>query len=39
MLLQQSLEHVPIVYTCNTYVVMHWSVLFIRECVVNVLVQ
>ena len=25
MLLQQSIEHVSIVYTCNTYFVMHWS--------------
>jgi len=23
MLLQQSIEHVSIVYTCNTYFVMH----------------
>jgi len=23
-------EHVSIVYTCNTYFVMHWSMLFIR---------
>jgi len=29
MILQQSLEHVSIVYTCTTYVVMHWSMLFI----------
>jgi len=26
MLLQQSIEHVSIVYTCNTYFVMNWSV-------------
>jgi len=26
MLLQQSIEHVSIVYTCNTYFVMHWSI-------------
>jgi len=25
MLLQQSIENVSIVYTCNTYFVMHWS--------------
>jgi len=25
VLLQQSVEHVSIVYTCNTYSVMHWS--------------
>jgi len=25
MLLQQSIEHVAIVYTCNTYFVIHWS--------------
>jgi len=25
MLLQQSTEDVSIVYTCNTYFVMHWS--------------
>jgi len=25
MLLQQSIEHVSIVYTRNTYFVMHWS--------------
>jgi len=25
MLLQQSIKHVSIVYTCNTYFVMHWS--------------
>jgi len=28
-LLQQSIEHVSIVYTCNTYFVIHWSMLFI----------
>jgi len=26
VLLQQSIEHVSIVYTCNTYFVMHWSI-------------
>jgi len=25
VLLQQSIEHVSIVYTCSTYSVMHWS--------------
>jgi len=25
MLLQHSIEHKSIVYTCNTYFVMHWS--------------
>jgi len=39
MLLQQNIEHVSIVYTCNTYFVMHWSMLFIREYLVNVLTQ
>jgi len=29
MLLQQSIEHVSIVYTCNTYFAMHWSMWFI----------
>ena len=35
----QSIEHVSIVYTCNTYFVMHWSMLFIQEYLVNVLIQ
>jgi len=26
VLLQQSMEHVSTVYTCNTYFVIHWSV-------------
>ena len=39
MLLQQSVEHVSIVYTCNTYFVMHWSMLFIRQYLVSVLIQ
>jgi len=34
MLLQQRIEHMSIVYTCNTYFVMHWSMLFIREYVI-----
>jgi len=25
MLFQQSIKHVSIVYTCNTYFVTHWS--------------
>jgi len=39
MLLQQSIEHVSIVYTCTTYSVTHWSILFIGEYLVNVLIQ
>jgi len=39
MLLQQSIEHVSIVYTCNTYFVVHWSIQFIREYLVDVLIQ
>jgi len=39
MLLQQSIEHVSIVYTCNIYFVMCWSMWFIREYMVNVLIQ
>jgi len=39
MLLQQSIEHVSIVNTCNTYFVMHWSMQFIQEYLVNVLIQ
>jgi len=35
MLLQQSIEHMSIVYTCKTYFVMHW---FIQEFLVNVLI-
>jgi len=31
MLLQQSIDYVSIEYTCNTYFVMHWSMLFIRK--------
>jgi len=38
MLLQQSIEHVPIVYTCYTYFVMHWSMLFIRAILGDVLI-
>jgi len=29
VLLQQSIEHGSIVYTCSTYFEMHWSVWFI----------
>ena len=39
MLLQHSIEHVSIVYTCYTYFVMHWSMSFIREYLVIVLMQ
>jgi len=39
MLLHQSIEHASIVYTCNTYFVMHWTMLFIRVYLVNVLIQ
>jgi len=39
MLLQQSIERLSIVYTCNTYFAMHWSMLFIQEYLVNVLIQ
>jgi len=39
MLLQQSIEPVSIVYTCVIYCVMRWSMLFIREYLVNVLIQ
>ena len=39
MLLQQSIEHVSIVYTCNTYFVMGWSMFFIWGCLVNVRIQ
>ena len=39
MLLQRSIEHVSIVYTCNTYFVMHWSMQFIREYLVNGVLQ
>jgi len=36
---QLSIEHMSIVYTCNTYFVMHWSMLFVRECLVIVRIQ
>ena len=36
MVLLQSIEHVSIVYTCNTYLAMCLSMYFIRECLVNV---
>jgi len=29
VLVQQSIEHVSIVYTCNTYFAIHWSMFFI----------
>ena len=39
MLLQQSIEHVSHVNTCNTYFVMNWSMLFIPGYLVNVLIH
>ena len=39
MLLQQSIEHVVIVYTSNTFCVKHWSMLFIMEYLVNAFIQ
>ena len=39
MLLQQSIEHVSIVYTCNIHFAMHWSMYFIQEYLVNVFIQ
>jgi len=39
MLLQQSIEHVTIVYTCIIYFVIHWSMWFIWEYLVKVLIQ
>jgi len=39
VIIQQSIEHVSTVYTCYTYFVMHWSIQFIREYLVNVLIQ
>ena len=36
VLLQHSIKYVSILHTCNTYFVMHWSILFIQECPVNV---
>ena len=39
MLLQESIEHVSIKYTFNTYFVIHWSMWFIQECQVNVLMK
>jgi len=37
--IQQSTEHVSILYTCITYFVMHWSMLFIWEYLVDVFIQ
>ena len=37
--LKQTIEHVSITYTSNTYFVMHWSISFIQECQVHVLLQ
>jgi len=39
VLLQQSIYHVSIVYTCNTYFVMHWSIWFIPWFQVNTRIQ
>jgi len=39
MLLQQSIEPVPNVYTCITYFSMHWSMLFIPQFQVNFRIQ
>jgi len=39
MLLQQSIEHVSIVYTCTTYFAMRLSMSFIQQCLVNVCIQ
>jgi len=39
MLLPQSIEHVFIVSTRNTYFVMHWSMYLIREYLVSVLIN
>jgi len=35
----EYIERVSIEYTCITYFVMHLSMLFIWECLVNVLLQ
>jgi len=32
-------ENVLIVYTCNTYSAMHWSMYFFQECPVDILMQ
>ena len=37
--LQQSITHVSIEYICNTYFVMHWSMLFITLFLVNIRIQ
>jgi len=39
MLLEKSKEHVYIVYTCNTYFAVHWSMKLIQKYLVNVLLQ
>jgi len=39
MLLQQSIEHVVIVYTSNTFCVKHWSLLFIMEYLINAFIK
>jgi len=39
VMLLQHIELMSIVYTLNTYFVMHWSIELIREYLVNVLMQ
>jgi len=39
VLLQYSIAHMSIVYTCNTYFVIHWSMLFILKFQVNIRIQ
>ena len=39
VLLQQSIKHDSIVYTCITYFAMHWSMLFISQFQVNIRLQ
>ena len=39
MLVQRSIEHVSIEYTCNTYFVMHRCMSFIWDYLVNVVIQ
>ena len=35
----KCIQLVSIVYTCNTYFVIHWFMYFIQECQLNVLMQ
>ena len=39
VLLQLSIEQMSTVYTCNTYFLMCWLLLFIHDCPVNILMQ